>query len=380
MQKNYNIRLANLTLGLICLLITGYLLQVGKPVFLPLLFSVLVSFLLYPLCKRLESWKLPRILATFLAMLTAAGMITAFVYIFSRLFSNLDIDYQKFGTKIQETFYKIADKFDKVPYVQDHLDEIIKEGSTKLISLSQDLVGSTITSSTLIIGYIGMSIVYIFLFLLYRTSFKEFIISQFEKEKQHKAELMLYRFQSVTQSYFVGLFLATLILGSITTIGLAIIGIDNAFLFGFFGGFLSVVPYIGTTIGGLLPFLYALLNYDETWRAVAVVIMYQCVQTIEGNFITPKIVGSNVSINPLVAIFVLILGGVFWGIAGMVLSLPVTAIIKVLLEYSEHTKPYAHLLSNEFSKKADLNFKLKYDWKKMFIPGKGDKKHKRGNY
>src|SRR5690606_17310314 len=111
-------------------------------------------------------------------------------------------------------------------------------------------------------------------------------------------------------------------LGTINSLGLYIIGIEHAMLFGFFAAFLNIIPYIGTTIGGSLPVLYALLNYDELWRPIAVLIFYQLVQTVEGNFITPKIVGSKVSINPFIAIVVLIIGGFYWGIAGMVLSIP----------------------------------------------------------
>jgi len=75
------------------------------------------------------------------------------------------------------------------------------------------------------------------------------------------------------------------------------------------------------------------------------------VQAAEGNYITPKIVGDKVSVNPLVAIVVLIVGGYFWGIVGMVLSLPLTAIARVLLSSFESTKPFAYLLSNDFRSK-----------------------------
>ena len=68
-----------------------------------------------------------------------------------------------------------------------------------------------------------------------------------------------------------------------------------------------------------MPTLYALINYDSLWMPVLVVILYVSVQALEGNFLTPKIVGSKVSLNPLFALIALFTGGMIWGIAGMIL-------------------------------------------------------------
>jgi predicted PurR-regulated permease PerM len=97
-----------------------------------------------------------------------------------------------------------------------------------------------------------------------------------------------------------------------------------------------------------------LLTKDSIWYAVGVAGAFTVVQFLEGNFITPNIVGSKVSVNPLAAIIALILGGMLWGPAGMILSIPFTAILKVILDNIEPLEPFGFLLG-EPPEPADHN-------------------------
>ena len=193
-----------------------------------------------------------------------------------------------------------------------------------------------------------LTLVYTFLFLLYRTAFKEFILYHFRGGKRDRAEEMVTKIQKVAQNYFFGIILIIIILGTLNGTGLWIIGLDYPFLFGFFAALLAIIPYIGTFIGGLLPTLYALINYDSIWTAVAVVGLYVSVQAVEGNILTPKIVGSRVSLNPLIALVSLFIGGLIWSIAGMILFIPIIGILKVIFDSIDTFKPYGLLLSSHF--------------------------------
>lgn len=343
--------MANVAYTLIIILALGYLLSIGKMVIAPIIFAIIISFLLYPLCLRLEKWKFSRVWAIVTSMLGVIVLLVGLIALFTTLFAGLFNDLDTFKRKLVQTMEDALEWIATIPILHNNLEPLIKEGGMGWVDKFSAILGSTLVSSTAFLGYLVMVIVYVFLFLLYRTAFKKFILSWFSDERSLKMEAMLYQFQKVTQSYFGGLLIAICIIGTINSIGLYFIGIEHALLFGFFASFLTVVPYIGTTLGGLLPLIFAFFNYDELWRPIAVLIFYQVVQTVEGNYITPKIVGDKVSVNPLVAIVVLIVGGFFWGIVGMVLSLPLTAIARVLLSNFEQTKPFAYLLSNDFKSK-----------------------------
>jgi len=108
-----------------------------------------------------------------------------------------------------------------------------------------------------------------------------------------------------------------------------------------------MIPYVGITIGATLPTLLALVTKDSIWYAVGVIGVHGFVQFLEGNFITPKVTGSRISINALAAVVALLLAGKIWGIAGMILAVPAVGILKIVLNYSPTLKPLVVLLGDE---------------------------------
>src|SRR5690606_41918749 len=142
----------------------------------------------------------------------------------------------------------------------------------------------------------------------------------------------------VVQSYLMGLILVMGIVAILNTVGLYILGVQYAWFFGTLASLLMLLPYIGIAIGSILPAIFALATKDSAWYALGVIAWFQVVQFLEGNFITPNIVGSKVSINPLMAIISIFLGGMLFGIAGLILALPLPATIKVILDYTPGTQ------------------------------------------
>lgn len=159
------------------------------------------------------------------------------------------------------------------------------------------------------------------------------------------------RIQSVVQNYIVGLATVIAIIGILNSIGLFALGIKYALFFGLFGALLNVVPYVGVLLGGLLPTVYALITKDSVWYPIGVIGIYWIVQILEANFITPNIVGSKVSLNPFAAIVAILVGEQVWGIAGMILAIPLLAICKVIFDIIEPLKPIGFVLGEPGSEK-----------------------------
>src|SRR5690606_12321186 len=143
---------------------------------------------------------------------------------------------------------------------------------------------------------------YAFFMLYYRDFFREFFFKAFKSTPQRKVNEVLNKVYEVVQSYLVGLATVMGIEAILNTAGLMVLGIDYAWFFGSLAALLMLLPYIGIAIGSILPALFALAVKDSAWYAVGVVGWFQFVQFLEGNIITPNIVGSKVSINPLMAI------------------------------------------------------------------------------
>jgi len=347
-MKDIDLHLNKVVAYLIIVAITVALLYVGRQILVPLSFAMIAAFLLYPVCKFLERriYRIPGIIVSFLLVF---AIIASVLYLFGTKFYALFENLKDFTKNIQIIITRITGFIDDNILGETANLKEIYDGNRNNIFDSVSLLEKTFNISTAFLANFGLVIVYTFLFLLYRTSFKNFIIQRFAvKRKQEQAERLLVSIQKVAQNYFYGLFIIIIILGVLNGTGLWLIGVDYPFLFGFFAAFLAVIPYIGTFIGGLLPTLYAVINNDSLVPALLVVGWYVIVQTIEGNILTPKIVGARVSINPLFALIALLTGGVLWGIAGLVLFIPFVAIVKVIFEHVEQLKPYAQLLSSDF--------------------------------
>ena len=139
-----------------------------------------------------------------------------------------------------------------------------------------------------------------------------------------------------------------------------IIGVEHAIFWGVLAACLVIIPYIGTVLGGMLPFLYSLATSQYDWQPWAVVIYYIIIQQLEGNIVTPKIVGSSVRINPFFALIGIVIMGGLMGIGGIVLAIPILAIIKLVAEEIDVLKPVALLMDKDLIQKRPLFFG-KYD-------------------
>jgi predicted PurR-regulated permease PerM len=210
-------------------------------------------------------------------------------------------------------------------------------------------LGDILLSTTTAISTLVQIPIYIFLFLIYRNKFRDFFLSLVPGDEEFAWKKDIER---VVQGYISGLTLVTLIIAALNCIGLLALGIDHAIFFGILSGVLTIIPYVGIIIGALFPIIMALITKDSIWYTIGVVIVFSVVQFLEGNFITPRITGSKVSINALAAIVALVIGGKILGIAGMILAVPAIGVLKILLSRSQRLKPFVILLEDSNGKKV----------------------------
>jgi len=152
--------------------------------------------------------------------------------------------------------------------------------------------------------------------------------------------------KKIIQSYLVGLFFEMIIIAILNSAGLLLIGIDYAIILGITGAILNIIPYIGGIIAIALPMLIAFVTKDSITYPLLVLGVYLFIQFVDNHFIIPKIVASRVQLNALLSIIAVLIGGALWGIPGMFLSIPLTAILKVIFDHIDSLKPWGFLLGN----------------------------------
>jgi predicted PurR-regulated permease PerM len=318
--------------NLLIIILVVYMADHLKIVVVPLLFSLIFAVMLYPMCKRLEYIGLTKGVAAFLAVFLTSvllGLVMYFIYNQVLRFSEQG---PQFLDKASELYDKlqafVADFFGVKRSNQSHLQQQL----AKLANNTEVLVTSAISFLGGFFTDVTLIPLYVFFLLYFRDFFLEFFYKIIPSSDKEVIDLTMNQIYDVILNWMRGVLIVIVIVGVLNSVGLMILGIEYPFFFGFLASFLALIPYIGILIGSLLPALMALITKDSYWYAVGVVGIFWFVQVLEGNFITPYIVGKNVSINPLIAIFSLLLLGKLWGMAGLVLALPVTAIIKVVFD------------------------------------------------
>ncbi|NAS13735.1 AI-2E family transporter [Flavobacteriaceae bacterium R33] len=216
------------------------------------------------------------------------------------------------------------------------------------------LIQESVQSTGYILANIGLVVVITYFMLLYRTAFKNFFLAQIKPKNRRRVIQVLEEIQMLAKRYLIGQGLVILILGLLIGTGLWLIGVPYPYFWGFLAGFLEIIPYVGTSIGGILPFFYMLMVSDNLWQPVGVVVLYIAVQQIEGNIISPNVMGPSIKINPFFIILGLFVGGIIWGIAGMILALPILAISKEIFRSFKLTEPLSYLLEDGLSRKKGV--------------------------
>jgi predicted PurR-regulated permease PerM len=336
-------------------LIAGvFILYTLRETLIPLAFSILLAILLHPVCAWLEARRIPRIGAILMSILVFFIVIVVIVYVVSVQIGSFAEELPRITEKaevlLDQTLtmgerYLNLSRTQQVSEAKKYLINTLSEGRAVLLNT---LVTTTGAISTFILLPL-----YIFFLLLYRDFFRMFVHKAIKAVPNEELNILLKKIYDVIKSYLSGLFLVILIVGVLNSIGLLIIGVPHAIFFGFLAGFLILIPYIGILIGSVLPALLSIVTLDSPWYAVAVIGIMSFVQFLEGNFITPNIVGSKVSVNPLAAIVALFLGGQLWGLSGLILALPVTAILKVIFDSVPSLEPYGFLLGEPIHEVAE---------------------------
>jgi len=333
------------------------ILILAKPILIPLAFALFMAFILFPLAKKFEKWGINKVFAAFLSILTVIVIIAGGIYLFSTQLIQLAKELSDFQDRIVRAFADVTLYINKNVNIisnleKNELSDKIKEWLTKS---SGSLVSKTFTTSTTLIAGLFGTIIFTFLILIYRNGFTQAFMRFSPEDKRERVLKMFKSVQQVGQKYLSGMILLIVIIGLANSIGLWIIGIDNPFLFGFLGAILAIVPYVGTTLGAIIPILYAFVSYDSLWPVLAVAILFWVVQLISDNFLSPKIVGGSLHINALVAILSLIIGALVWGVAGMILFLPFAAMLRVFCEEFEELKPIALLIGDQNIKEQNID-------------------------
>jgi predicted PurR-regulated permease PerM len=348
-------KMAQILLGLVGLV---FILYVGQDIIIPIVFALILSILLNPMVNRIHHLGVNRVISIVIAMFIMFGIMFGIIYFIAAqvtLFTEAIPELKNRSLHLLEQLINwISLKF-RVP--QEKIHEWIMSKRESGLEQAGTFVGNTIVSISGILIMTLLVPVYIFLFLFYKPLLLDFFSRVFRTEKHSTVADVLFNTKTLVQSYLVGLLIEMLIIATLDATALLIIGVDYAIVLGVIGAILNMVPYVGGMLAVAIAMLMAFITGTNT-QAMLVLLAYVIIQLLDNNFLVPMIVASKVKLNALVSIIAVLIGGAIWGIAGMFLSIPLTAIIKVIFDRVDSLKPYGFLIGDSMPRIGEDIFRL----------------------
>lgn len=331
------------TVVLFGLVLLCYALVNLKGILAPMAFSLIIAILLNPLVGKMQRKGIPKIVAIGLAIILAILIVGGILFFISTQVMNFGENLPQLKVKFNEHLAHLQQWI-----AVNFKFSILKQRAAidDMLESSKSLMGGALGGALGTLGLIFLVPIYVFLLLFYKTLMLNFFHEVFAEENTQKVSEVLVETKSAIQSYMVGLLLEALVVAVMNTVALLLLGVDYAILIGVIGALLNMLPYIGGIIAILLPVTIATVTKDGFSTQIGVIGAYVLIQFIDNNFLVPFLVSSRVKINAFFSIVVVLLGGALWGVAGMFLSIPFVAILKIIFDRLPEMKPWGKLLGD----------------------------------
>lgn len=322
------------------LLILIYLLA---PVLTPFIMAAFLSYLGDPLVDRLEAYKLSRTLAVSIVFsIIFLVLILVLVLLMPMLESQLSYLFKSLPAYLvwvqQELLPSLAARFNLNPeaFNLDALRESISQqwsaGGGIVLKIFQSISNSSIA---IMVWLANLVLVPVVTFYLLRDW--DLLVARIHellpRSKEPVIKKLAMESDLVLAAFLRGQFMVMIVLGIVYSVGLKIVGLELALLIGMTAGLVSFVPYLGFIVGVAAACVAMLLQTQDIMQLWPIFIVFGIGQALEGMLLTPLLVGDKIGLHPVAVIFAVLAGGQLFGFIGILLALPVAAIIAVMLRH-----------------------------------------------
>jgi len=332
---------------LLLFLIAVYLVFYYLATFLiPFTFGIFLAMLVVPLTNFLEDHKFNRVWSSLISTFSLFIILGVLSYLFIIQFSQFADQLPGIRADIEAGIENLQEQIAAATGVPlEEQKEIIERRTRSLWMVIESQIAVFIGSILDFTLKFLLAFVYVFLLLLYRKKFTGFIIRIYSsREERENARDAINKISRVVYQYLLGRAQVMLALAVMYYVTFIIFGLPFALLFTLFGALITIIPYIGPLISGLLPVIFALIFFDSVSVKLTFIVILIIIHLVESYIFEPFFVGKEVKLNALAVVVAIILGGIIWGVAGMILFVPLTATIKIVSNHSEKLKPLGALL------------------------------------
>ena len=346
---------------LLALVLTCLILNLASNIFIPLVFGLLISILLYPLNKLFENkLRLGRTFSPILCILLFITLLVSFIYFLALQLIGFSSDFPQ----LRKRFLQMADSLQHWLHYKLHINntqqtDYLNRSMNGIMGSVGHSISNLFVSVTGILLLTVFVLIFTFFMLYYRKLLMKFILYLFKTEHQTKVTEVLMETKSMIYAYVFGLVIEMVVVGIVNCTMFLIMGIQYALLLGVMAAVLNIIPYLGIYTSILIAMLVTLANSSLNLALEAGIGLF-VVHLLDSNILFPRIVGGRVKMNPFITIIAVIAGEFLWGIPGMFLFIPITGIIKLICERVEGLEAWGLLIGvEEVVKEPVLKIEIK---------------------
>lgn len=319
----------------------------GSSFLIPFVFGIFFATLMAPFSKLMEKIWDNRIFSSSLGTLVVFVVVGGLLYIFVYQMSLFVSDISSVRDDIQSLVENLQDKIMTATNLSlEEQKNIWQNRSGNLLNTLESGLTSFLGNILNTTAGFFLVLIYVFLLLYYRNRFSESILMYVEEKKKEEAKEVLHRISKVVYQYLWGRAKVMSILAVMYYVTFLIFDIPYALLLTIFGALVTIIPYLGPFISGLIPIIFSFIYLDHVQTAILFSIIIIIEQIIESYVLEPLIIGNEVKINPLIVIIAIVIGGAIWGLAGMILFVPLFAMIKIISNHTAGLRPLGYLFGN----------------------------------
>lgn len=350
MASNTKLQKINNVLFFCFLLIVG--LYYGSSFLIPLTFGIFFTTLILPISVIFEKkLKFGRLISSFISTFILFLVIGGLFFLLFRQFSIFVGDLLERKEDILGFIENLREQIvQSTGITLEQQEEVFKDRMFGMIQEVQKHLSNFLNDFVSIMMDFLIMLIYVFLLLIYRDQFFDFFMKYASNKNKSRAEKIINESKTVANRYLWGRVQVMIVLAVMYTITFLAYDLEYAALLIIFGVLITIIPYIGPFVSGLLPVLFMFVFSDSSAEIISFAIIVLVIQLIESYVLEPVIIGSEVKQSPLFVIIAIVLGGVIWGFAGLVLFVPLFAIMKIIFDNTPGLEPIGVLIGYKSGK------------------------------
>lgn len=345
--------LQNVLFPFVAMVVVTAFLYFAAPIIIPLVIAISLAYLLSPVVSLLGKLKIPHPVAVVLVLIISFLIIAVIGYFLVLQVSSLLQELPAYWNSVVEYSVKFLDVYKKFfPQAKD-LD--LSSFQLKDFSGVTKYLFRGISSSVTFLASLVIILFLTFFILNDQEMLKKKLIRAFGKSEADGRTMakILEKINQQIKGFILVKFVTSLGMAIVFTLGLLIIGVNFAYIWGPLAGVLNLIPYVGSVIGAIAPMIVAGIQFGAFMPMLWVLLLFVVFQNLEGNLIEPKLIGDRLNLSPLAVLISVMFWTWLWGAIGIILAIPITASVKVICDHVESLEPIGILLGGKKDKEVD---------------------------